>query len=110
MPANEWLGSGPAYFFAMVEHLITSATQLGLPPDQAKRLAIQTCQGAGRMLLESPEEPAQLRKNVTSPKGTTDAALRSFDASGLAEIVHKAVQAAADRAEELGRTLAKSSL
>lgn len=89
----------------MVEHLIASATALGLSQEQATRLATQTCLGAGRMLVESPEEPAQLRRNVTSPKGTTEAALNSFEASGFKEIVDKAVRAAADRAEELGKTL-----
>ncbi|KAL9531108.1 Pyrroline-5-carboxylate reductase [Sphaerulina musiva] len=102
-------GSGPAYFFALVEHLITSSVRLGLSESQATRLATQTCFGAGKMLVESTsagkESPAQLRKNVTSPNGTTQAALESFEASGLAEIVDRAVKAAADRGEELGRTL-----
>jgi pyrroline-5-carboxylate reductase len=92
----------------MVEHLVASATKLGLPAEQAKRLAIQTCQGAGKMLVESADEPSQLRKNVTSPNGTTDAALKSFDASGFADIVDKAVKAATSRAEELGRDMAGS--
>lgn len=98
-----------AYFFALVEHLITSSVRLGLSESQATRLATQTCFGAGKMLVESTsagkESPAQLRKNVTSPNGTTQAALESFEASGLAEIVDRAVKAAADRGEELGRTL-----
>ncbi|KZL87549.1 pyrroline-5-carboxylate reductase [Colletotrichum incanum] len=98
-------GSGPAYFFAMVEHLISSAVGLGLSPEQAKRLAAQTCLGAGKMLVESPEEPGQLRKNVTSPNGTTHAALQSFEASGFQDIVDKAVKAATSRGEELGKTL-----
>ncbi|RYP47951.1 hypothetical protein DL768_006106 [Monosporascus sp. mg162] len=98
-------GSGPAYFFAMVEHLIASATALGLSKEQATRLAKQTCLGAGEMLTESSEEPSQLRINVTSPKGTTEAALKSFEASGLKEAVDKAVKAATSRAEELGKTL-----
>ncbi|KAK6380256.1 hypothetical protein LTS17_005445 [Exophiala oligosperma] len=102
-------GSGPAYFFALVEHLITSATGLGLSTEQATRLAKQTCFGAGKMLVESSDEPAQLRKNVTSPNGTTDAALKSFDASGFADIVDKAVKAATSRGEEMGRTLGASS-
>lgn len=96
-------GSGPAYFFAMVEHLITSAVALGLPADQASRLAKQTCMGAGKMLVESSDEPGQLRKNVTSPNGTTHAALVSFEASGFEAIVHKAVEAATKRAAELGQ-------
>ncbi|KAI0416710.1 pyrroline-5-carboxylate reductase [Xylaria grammica] len=101
-------GSGPAYFFAMVEHLIESATNLGLSKEQATRLAKQTCLGAGKMLVESTEEPAQLRRNVTSPNGTTAAALESFEASGLKNIVDKAVKAATNRGEELGKTLGKS--
>ena len=92
----------------MVEHLITSATALGLSREQATRLAKQTCLGAGRMLTESSEEPAQLRRNVTSPKGTTEAALNSFEASGLAAAVDRAVKAATDRAEDLGKTLGSS--
>ncbi|RYP76035.1 hypothetical protein DL770_007313 [Monosporascus sp. CRB-9-2] len=92
----------------MVEHLIASATALGLSKEQATRLAKQTCLGAGRMLTESSEEPAQLRINVTSPKGTTEAALKSFEASGLKEAVDKAVKAATNRAEELGKTLGSS--
>lgn len=59
------------------------------------------------MLLESQDEPAQLRKNVTSPNGTTDAALKSFEQSGFERIVDKAVKAATDRGAELGRTLGK---
>ncbi|KAI1653012.1 pyrroline-5-carboxylate reductase [Daldinia decipiens] len=101
-------GSGPAYFFAMVEHLIESGISLGLSREQATRLAKQTCFGAGKMLVESSEEPAQLRINVTSPKGTTEAALKSFDVSGFKDTVAKAVKAAADRGKELGETLAKS--
>ncbi|EEU36841.1 uncharacterized protein NECHADRAFT_61540 [Fusarium vanettenii 77-13-4] len=96
-------GSGPAYFFAFVEHLIASATSLGLSEEQATRLAKQTCFGAGKMLVESSEEPAQLRKNVTSPNGTTHAALVSFENSGLKAIVDGAVKAATSRAEELGK-------
>ncbi|KAJ5737966.1 NADP oxidoreductase coenzyme F420-dependent [Penicillium malachiteum] len=95
-------GSGPAYFFAMVEHLVASATALGLPRDQATRLATQTCLGAGKMLVESSDEPSQLRKNVTSPNGTTYAALQSFEAQGFEEIVNKAVRAATARSAELG--------
>ncbi|KAL6241437.1 hypothetical protein RBB50_011701 [Rhinocladiella similis] len=102
-------GSGPAYFFALVEHLITSATGLGLSTEQATRLAKQTCFGAGKMLVESSDDPAQLRKNVTSPNGTTDAALKSFDASGFADVVDKAVKAATSRGEEMGRMFGASS-
>jgi pyrroline-5-carboxylate reductase len=101
-------GSGPAYFFAMVEHLVASATALGLPEEQATRLATQTCLGAGKMLVESSDSPTQLRKNVTSPNGTTHAALQTFEALNFKEITDKAVQAATARAAELGDTLAKA--
>lgn len=92
----------------MVEHLIESGISLGFTREQATRLAKQTCFGAGKMLVESSDEPAQLRINVTSPKGTTEAALKSFEASGFRDIVDKAVKAAANRGKELGETLAKS--
>ncbi|KAI9371157.1 pyrroline-5-carboxylate reductase dimerization-domain-containing protein [Aspergillus egyptiacus] len=100
-------GSGPAYFFAMVEHLVASATALGLPAEQATRLATQTCLGAGKMLVEGSDTPTQLRKNVTSPNGTTHAALETFNALGFNETVDKAVKAATSRAAELGNTLGK---
>ncbi|KAL2856755.1 pyrroline-5-carboxylate reductase dimerization-domain-containing protein [Aspergillus pseudodeflectus] len=100
-------GSGPAYFFAMVEHLIASAKALGLPEEQATRLAAQTCLGAGKMLTTSSDSPTQLRKNVTSPNGTTHAALETFNELGFNETVDKAVRAATDRAAELGNTLGK---
>lgn len=91
----------------MVEHLIASATALGLPKEQATRLATQTCLGAGKMLVEGSEEPSQLRKNVTSPNGTTHAALVNFESLGFKEIVDSSVKAAAARAAELGNTLGK---
>lgn len=97
-------GSGPAYFFAMVEHLIASATALGLPEEQATRLATQTCLGAGKMLVESADSPSQLRKNVTSPNGTTYAALQTFESLNFKEIVDKSVQAATARSAELGKS------
>ncbi|PKY07649.1 pyrroline-5-carboxylate reductase [Aspergillus campestris IBT 28561] len=99
-------GSGPPYFFAMVEHLVSSATALGLSSEQATRLAAQTCLGAGKMLVESSDTPTKLRQNVTSPNGTTHAALQTFEAEGFQEIVDKAVKAATNRAAELGNTLA----
>ncbi|KAL4962056.1 pyrroline-5-carboxylate reductase family protein [Aspergillus stella-maris] len=101
-------GSGPAYFFAMVEHLIASATALGLPAEQATRLAAQTCLGAGKMLTTSSDSPTQLRKNVTSPNGTTHAALETFKSLDFEKIVDQAVKAATSRAAELGNTLGKN--
>lgn len=88
----------------MVEHLVSSAKQLGLSEEQATRLATQTCLGAGKMLVESSDDPSQLRKNVTSPNGTTHAALQTFESLGFKETVDKAVKAAAARAAELGKS------
>ncbi len=87
----------------MVEHLIDSAVALGMPRAQATSLAAQTCLGAGKMLVESSDSPAQLRKNVTSPNGTTHAALVAFDALGFKDVVEKSVTAAVDRSIELGK-------
>jgi pyrroline-5-carboxylate reductase len=91
----------------MVEHLVASATALGLSKEQATRLAAQTCLGAGKMLVESSDEPVQLRKNVTSPNGTTHAALQTFESLNFKDIVDKAVRSATSRAAELGETLGK---
>lgn len=91
----------------MVEHLVASATALGLSEEQATRLAAQTCLGAGKMLVESSDSPTQLRKNVTSPNGTTYAALQTFESLGFKDTVDKAVNAATSRAAELGNTLGK---
>ncbi|KAH6715381.1 pyrroline-5-carboxylate reductase [Leptodontidium sp. MPI-SDFR-AT-0119] len=82
--------SGPAYFFLLVEHI-------------AERLAKQPYLSTSRILVEPPESPRQLRVNVTSPKETTKTTLNSFRESSLKEIVTKAVKAAADRGEELGK-------
>lgn len=94
-------GSGPAYFFLLVEALEDAAVAQGLPRETARALAAQTCLGAGRMLRESTEAPGTLRERVTSPKGTTQAALESFDADGLRAIVARAVAAATRRGGEL---------
>ncbi len=98
-------GSGPAYFFLLVEALEDAAVAQGLPREAARALATQTCLGAGRMLRESDEAPATLRQRVTSPNGTTQAALESFDADGLRTIVARAVAAATKRGQELSGQL-----
>jgi pyrroline-5-carboxylate reductase len=87
----------------MVEHLIASAVAHGMPREQATRLAAQTCLGAGKMLVESKDSPAELRKNVTSPNGTTHAALVTFDTHGFRDVVEKGVKAAVDRSTELAK-------
>lgn len=100
-------GSGPAYFFALVEALEDAAVAQGLPRDTARALAAQTCLGAGRMLVEGGEAPAELRRRVTSPNGTTQAALESFAADDLPRIVARAVAAATRRGVELANALDK---
>ena len=94
-------GSGPAYFFLLVEALEEAAVAQGLPRDIARTLATQTCLGAGRMLVEDGEAPAVLRQRVTSPGGTTAAALDAFANGGLRELVGSAVDAATRRGGEL---------
>jgi pyrroline-5-carboxylate reductase len=94
-------GSGPAYFFAFVESMISGAVELGLNQKDATTLTVQTIVGAAKMLEESGKTPAVLRENVTSPNGTTAAALASFTNEGLEQLVSKAMKAARDRAQEL---------
>lgn len=94
-------GSGPAYFFLLVEALEDAAVAQGLPREAARALATQTALGAGRMLREDGESPAVLRQRVTSPNGTTQAALDSFAAHGLRDTVAAAVAAATQRGREL---------
>jgi pyrroline-5-carboxylate reductase len=94
-------GSGPAYFFAFVEEMIKSGMSLGLSEDQATTLAIQTMVGSAAMLEQSGKSATTLRENVTSPNGTTAAALKVFSEANLGEIVTRAMTAARDRAQEL---------
>jgi pyrroline-5-carboxylate reductase len=98
-------GSGPAYFFLLVEALEDAAVAQGLPRETARALAVQTCLGAGRMLAEDSAAPEELRRRVTSPDGTTAAALDSFTANDFAEIVAHAVAAATIRGRELSAQL-----
>jgi len=95
-------GSGPAYFFLFVESMVESAVSIGLPRDTAEAMVIQTMLGAGHLIRKSDKTPAELRKMVTSPGGTTAAALQQFEENGLGQLVKKAVTAAYDRARELG--------
>lgn len=94
-------GSAPAYFFLLVEALEDAAAAQGLDRESARHLAAQTCLGAGRMMMESGEPPAELRRRVTSPHGTTQAALDSFAHDELRAIVARAVDAARRRGAEL---------
>jgi pyrroline-5-carboxylate reductase len=94
-------GSGPAYFFAFVEAMVDGAVALGLSREDATVLTIQTIVGAAALLDQSGDSPTTLREKVTSPNGTTAAALASFGTSGLHSIVADAMAAAAKRSQEL---------
>ncbi len=96
-------GSGPAYYFALVEAQTRAGVALGLPEAQAGRLAGQTLYGAGRLLHESGESATVLREGVTSKGGTTAAALAVFGSRGLDAIVDAGMAAAAKRSKELGQ-------
>lgn len=100
-------GSGPAYFFLVMEAMEEAAIQLGLEGETARLLTLQTALGAARMALESDAAPAQLRQNVTSPGGTTEQALRSFEQDGLRACFARALTAAQQRSAELATQLAQ---
>jgi pyrroline-5-carboxylate reductase len=96
-------GSGPAYFFHLTEAMEDAAISLGMDRDVASRLARQTLWGAAKTVIETDREPAELRKAVSSPGGTTLAALEQMDTSGFVEIIRKAIEAATKRAQELAK-------
>lgn len=95
-------GSGPAYVFYLVERMIQAGIELGLSPDDARQLAVQTTAGAAAMLASSTDSPAELRRKVTSPGGTTQEAIAHLDAKGVGTAISEAVKAAARRSQELG--------
>ncbi len=103
--AIDWVtavsGSGPAYFFLLTEALADAGATLGLPRETAERLARATATGAGVLMAEDPRSAAALREAVTSPGGTTAAALKVFEDEGLRKLVREAAAAAARRAGEL---------
>jgi pyrroline-5-carboxylate reductase len=96
-------GSGPAYVFFLIEQMIRAGVELGLTPEQAHKLATQTALGAAQMLTTSADAPAELRRKVTSPGGTTYAAISHMESQQLPQIVVDAVKAAAKRSHELGK-------
>lgn len=100
-------GSGPAYYFLMMEAMAKAGEQLGLDAETALKLTLQTALGAARMAAESELSPAELRARVTSPKGTTEQAILSFQSQGYEAMVLKAMQACRDRAEGLSEELCK---
>ena len=94
-------GSGPAYFFRFVEAMTAGAQDLGLSQADARTLVIQTITGAAAMLNQEGADPGVLRQNVTSPNGTTYAALQVFEGGDLEGLVKRAMKAARDRSQEL---------
>ena len=104
---NAVSGNGPAYVFWLMEQLSAFAERSGMAPADARRLALHTVLGAAKLAAGSAEPPAALRRNVTSKGGTTEAALRVFEAEQLAERLARALEAAVRRAGDLGDELGK---
>jgi pyrroline-5-carboxylate reductase len=98
-------GSGPAYFFLVMEAMEQAGVELGLTPETARILTLQTALGAARMAMESSEGPAKLRERVTSPGGTTERALAALEGGNLRGLFRQALQDAQDRSVELSRLL-----
>lgn len=98
-------GSGPAYFFLVMEALEQAGEVIGLTPEEARTLTMQTALGASRMALESGEPLALLRQRVTSPGGTTERALRALESGGLRQLFTHALQEANRRADEIANML-----
>ncbi|MFQ5353839.1 MAG: pyrroline-5-carboxylate reductase family protein [Thermodesulfobacteriota bacterium] len=96
-------GSGPAYIFFFMEALVQGGIKAGLSAEKARDLVLQTAMGAAAMACKSEHGLAELRRMVTSPGGTTEAALRVFSASDFTDIIEKALFAARDRSEELSK-------
>jgi pyrroline-5-carboxylate reductase len=99
-------GSGPAYFFLMLEALEEAATDAGIAGETARALAIQTMAGAAEMAGRSEHDPGQLKRNVMSPGGTTEQAIQTFEEGGLRDLVKKAYSAAYKRSGEMAKELA----
>ncbi len=102
-------GSGPAYYFLLMETMERTGISMGLSKDHARMLTIQTAFGAAKMALESSDSPATLRTRVTSPGGTTERALDTLMAGGMEHLIRDALEAARDRAVELGLEFGRDS-
>jgi pyrroline-5-carboxylate reductase len=98
-------GSGPAYFYLLVEAMVDAGIMLGLPREVARELSVQTAIGSAVMLRDSGEHPGRLREAVTSPAGTTAAALRELEEHGLRAAFLAALAAARDRAREIAKEM-----
>ncbi|WP_257286284.1 pyrroline-5-carboxylate reductase [Endozoicomonas sp. SESOKO1] len=98
-------GSGPAYYFLLMEIMEQVGTRLGLDAETSRQLTLQTALGAARMATESDVDAAELRRRITSPNGTTEQAIKTFQEQGLPELVEKAMNAAVNRSIELAEAL-----
>ncbi|KAI7874248.1 pyrroline-5-carboxylate reductase [Lichtheimia hyalospora FSU 10163] len=98
-------GSGPAYFFLIMEAMQNAGVAAGLTLEDAKALTLQTCVGAARMAQESEDDLATLRRKVTSPRGTTEAAIKSLEGNNIREIMKEAVFAAERRGHQLAEEM-----
>jgi pyrroline-5-carboxylate reductase len=96
-------GSGPAYFFYLIEAMTAAGVAEGIDPEVAEMLATRTCIGAGQLLAETRTSPEALRKQVTTPGGTTQRAFETMEAANVKETLVQAIRAAAERSRELGR-------
>ena len=96
-------GSGPAYFFLVMEAMEAAAIEMGLTPDTARKLTQKTALGAAALASDGSQDPAQLRINVTSPGGTTERALQAFEKGGLRELFSSAMEDAKQRSIELAK-------
>jgi pyrroline-5-carboxylate reductase len=94
-------GSGPAYVFLLAEAMMRGATELGLSQEDARKLVVNTMLGSAQLLADSSDDPAELRRQVTSPGGTTQAAIEVLDDHGFVEVMVEAMRAARDRSMEL---------
>jgi pyrroline-5-carboxylate reductase len=102
-------GSGPAYVYYLMEAMIEGGISLGLSPEDARELTVQTVLGAASMVRATGEQPAELRRKVTSPGGTTQAAIEMLDSRHTADAIVSAVKRAAERAGELGAAIERSA-
>ncbi|MBA6243768.1 pyrroline-5-carboxylate reductase [Psychrobacter sp. APC 3279] len=100
-------GSAPAYMFYFIESMVDGAVALGLDKEQASALAMQTMLGAAKMAMNSDDAPAELRRKVTSPNGTTQAAVESMQANEIGRQISEAMQACYDRSQALSEEMSK---
>ncbi|MFT0800905.1 pyrroline-5-carboxylate reductase [Bacillus swezeyi] len=98
-------GSGPAYFYFLMEHIEKAGAEAGLSQKLTREIGAQTLLGAAKMLLESPEDTAVLKDNITSPNGTTAAGLKALEESGGGEAIEQAVKHAAKRSKTISQEL-----